>query len=103
MVLVHEAPVDMPLEAIHLDRWLTALSIDDYMACARGHGAIGIDGGSAFRQMVNVESIAGNLLIQRYRPEVLTAHHTDLYSRSTRAYLMHLVPLSVQVRCNRAG
>lgn len=98
MILTHEAPVALPIEAIHLDRWLPNLSNEDYQACARGHRAIGIDGGEQFRQMVNVESIAGNLLIQHYRPELLSAHHTRLYSDNSRAYLMHLIPLRVQVR-----
>ncbi len=98
MILTHEAKVALPIEAIHLDRWLPTLSNEDYQACAHGHRAIGIDGGRQFRQMVNVESIAGNLLIQHYRPELLSAHHTRLYSDDTRAYLMHLIPLRVQVR-----
>lgn len=47
--------------------------------------------------MVNVESIAGALIIQHYRTELLEANHVRLFSESSRAYLMHLLPFRLQV------
>ena len=72
MKLTHEAPLALSIETIHLDRWLPNLSNDEYQACAHGHRAIGVDGSDQFRQMVDVESIAGILLFRM----LLSAHHT---------------------------
>ncbi len=47
--------------------------------------------------MVNVESMAGALIIQHYKTEVLETNHVRLFSRRSRAYLMHLVPFHLQV------
>jgi hypothetical protein len=64
MIFTHEAPIPLPVGATHLDEWLYSLSEADYKACARGHRAVGTNGGSQFDGMVNVESMAGALLIQ---------------------------------------
>lgn len=47
--------------------------------------------------MVNVESMAGALIIQHYRTELLEANHVRLCSERSRAYLMHLLPFHLQV------
>ena len=97
MVFTHE--VSMPLAAgdVHLDGWLFNLSEKDYKACARGHRAVGTNGGPHFEGMVNVESMAGALIIQHYRTELLEADHVRLFSERSRAYLMHLLPFHLQV------
>jgi len=97
MVFTHEASVGLPLSAIHLDEWLFNLSEKDYKASARGHRAVGTNGGSQFDGMVNVESMAGALIIQHYRTELLEANHIRLFSERSRAYLMHLLPFHLQV------
>lgn len=97
MVFTHE--VSMPLAAgdVHLDGWLFNLSENDYKACARGHRAMGTNGGARFNGMVNVEAMAGALIIQHNRTELLEANHVRLFSKRSRAYLMHLVPFHLQV------
>lgn len=97
MVISHEASIPLPVSAIHLDEWLFRVSEKDYQACARGHRAIGTNGGARLEHMVNVESMAGALIIQHYRTELLEAHHTRLVSEKSRAYLMHVIPFYLKV------
>ncbi len=97
MVFTHEASIPLPAGDVHLDKWLFQLSENDYKACARGHRAIGTTGGARFDGMVNVESMAGALIIQHYRTELLEAGHIRLLSEKSRAYLMHLVPFHLRV------
>ena len=97
MIFTHEAPIPLPVGAIHLADWLFNLPEADYKACARGHRAVGTNGGTQFAGMVNVESMAGALLIQHYRTELLQPDHVQLYSAASRGYLMHLVPFHLKV------
>lgn len=98
MVFSHEVPVQLPGTVIHLDEWLFNLSEQDYQQCAKGHRGIGSSRGGTFLGMINVESIGGNLLVQHYRTELLEPLHVRLYSAKSRAYLMHLLPCSIEVR-----
>ncbi|WP_353068900.1 hypothetical protein RBB75_18120 [Tunturibacter empetritectus] len=97
MIFSHEAPIPLPVNSIRLDEWLFHLSEKEYMACARGHRAIGTNGGDHFDGMVNVESMAGALLIQHYRTKQLEADYVKLFSERSRGYLMHLLPFTLQV------
>lgn len=97
MVFSHEAPIQLPHSAIRLDEWLFNLSEKDYMACARGHRAVGTNRGAHFEGMVNVESMAGALIIQHYRTEVLQADHVRLFSDRSEAYLMKVLPFYLKV------
>ena len=97
MVFSHEAPVGLPLSAIHLDSRLFALPEADYKACARGHRAVGTNGGKEFIGMVNVETMAGARLIQHYRTELLEAGYVRLFSEKSRGYLGYLIPFSLTV------
>ncbi len=98
MIASHEASIPLPLDAIHLDEWLFTLSEQEYMRCARGHRAIGTVGGARCNGMVNVESMAGALIIQHYRTQLLQPDHVRLFSEASRGYLMHLVPFRLTVR-----
>ncbi len=97
MIFTHEASVPLAASDIHLDEWLFHLSEKEYKACAHGHRAVGTRGGERFEGMVNVESIAGALIIQHYETELLEADHVRLFSKRSRAYLMHLLPFHLQV------
>ena len=97
MIFSHEASIPLWMSAIHLDDWLFNLSKADYNACAKGHRAIGTNRGSQFAGMENVESMAGALLIQYYRTELLQPDHVRLFSAASRGYLMHLVPFQLEV------
>ena len=97
MIFTHEVSVPLAADDIHLDEWLFSLSEKDYKACARGHRAVGTSGGAHFEGMVNLESMAGALIIQHYKTELLEANHVRLFSPRSRAYLMHLLPFHLQV------
>ena len=97
MIFTHEASIPLDARDIHLDEWLFNLSEKDYKACAHGHRAVGTIGGSHCEGMVNVESMAGALIIQHYKTELLEAGHVRLFSDKSRAYLMHLIPFALQV------
>ena len=97
MIFTHEASIPLAARDIHIDEWLFNLSEKDYKACAQGHRAVGTNGGANFEGMVNVESMAGALIIQHYRTELLEANHVRLFSERSRAYLMHLLPFHLQV------
>ena len=97
MIFTHEASVPLAASDIHLEEWLFNLSEKDYKACAHGHRAVGTSGGRYFEGMVNVESMAGALIIQHFKTELLEANHVRLFSNRSRAYLMHLLPFHLQV------
>ena len=104
----HQAIIDLPLASINLPDWLFTLSEADYAACARGHRAIGVLGGSQRTGMVNVESIGGSLLIQHYATRRAEKDHVTMVSEASRAYIMHVVPVTcgvvwdMQVRADAA-
>ncbi len=98
MIFTHEAQIPLPLEAVHLDEWLFHMTEADYMACARGHQGLGTNGGASHSGMVNVESMAGSLIIQHYESRQLAADHVVLFSKASRGYLLHLVSFFLTVR-----
>ena len=97
MIFTHEAFIPLAAGDVHLDEWLFNLSDKDYKACAHGHRAVGTNGEAHFEGMVNVESMAGALIIQHYRTELLETNHVRLFSQKSRAYLMHLLPFHLQI------
>ena len=93
----HQAMIDLPVEAINLHDWLFTLSQADYSSCAHGHRAIGMLGGAQRTGMVNVESIGGSLLIQHYATRLAEKDHVTMLSETSRAYIMHIVPVKCGV------
>ncbi len=92
-----ETVIACPAERIDLAEWLGSLSDADYQACSRGHRGAG-----AFREngtfgTINVENVGGHLLIQHYLAAKLTPSHVIMHSSNTRAYLMHLIPVTIGV------
>jgi hypothetical protein len=92
------ATLDVPSAEVDLENWLFALSDEEYQACARGHRAAGVFTDEHGRGMVNVESIGGNLIIQHYRAVRTDPSDVEMYSASSRVYLLHLVPVGASVR-----
>src|SRR5262245_22921017 len=92
------ASLDVPGEEINLEAWLFGLSDEEYQACARGHKAAGVFDDELGRGMVNVESIGGNLIIQHYRAIRLNPSDVEMYSATSKVYLLHLVPVPASVR-----
>ncbi len=97
MRYAHEVSIPLPAKSIDLPAWLFGLSEDDYGACARGHRAIGMLGGAGRTGMINVESIGGSLLIQHYTTQLAERDHVTMTSKASRAYLMHMVPVTIGV------
>ena len=90
--------LDVPSNEVDLENWLFRLSDAEYQACARGHHAAGTFHDEQGRGMVNVESIGGNLIIQHYRAIRTERSDIEMYSASSRVYLLHLVPVPASVR-----
>lgn len=97
MKFSHEVAIPIAAERIDLPGWLFNLSEEDYARCQRGHRAIGVVGGEARAGMVNVESIGGSLLVQHYATRLAEPSHVTMVSTASRAYLMHLVPITCGV------
>src|SRR4051794_15645969 len=85
--------VNEPSDEIDLDPWLFGLSGADYQGCARGHRGAGVFADEQGRGMINVESIGGNLIVQHYRSVRADSSSVEMYSRSSRVYHFHLVPV----------
>lgn len=97
MKFSHEVTIPVEADAINLPDWLFSLTELDYAACQRGHRAIGVVGGDKRSGMVNVESIAGSLMIQHYATHLAEHDHVTMISKASRAYLMHLFPITIGV------
>ncbi|WP_431241865.1 hypothetical protein ACQ9BO_18090 [Flavobacterium sp. P21] len=78
-----KAIINAPLERIDLTEWLFSLKDSEYQACSSDHIVAGnsiADNGK--RMSINVEQIAGNLLIQHYVEEVSQRDHCMVQSIS---------------------
>ena len=97
MKFSHQVAIRVPADQIDLPDWLFTLSEQDYAGCQHGHRAIGVLGGEARTGMVNVESIGGSLLVQHYETQLAEKNHVTMISPASRAYLMHLLPVTCGV------
>lgn len=78
-----EAIIDAPLKLINLTEWLFTLKSHEYQACASGHLAAGATTAPDGKRMsINVELVAGNLLVQHYVEEVTARNHCRVHSVS---------------------
>jgi hypothetical protein len=100
MPISHTARVTLnaPIEEIDLEGWLFGLTDADYRACAKGHQGAGVFADERGRGMINVESIGGNQIVQHYRAVHADRGSVEMYSRASRVYLFHLVPVAAGVR-----
>ena len=92
------ATIDAPVDQIDLEHWIYNLSDEDYQACAKGHQGAGAFTENGVRGTINVESVGGMLMIQHYLEVSADASQVDLLSKSSRAYVFHIFPVSVGVR-----
>jgi hypothetical protein len=93
----HEVSIPLSKDLINLPDWLFELTEKDYADSAHGHRAIGVIGGAERSGMVNVESIGGTLIIQHYATQIAEKQHVIMLSKASRAYLMHLFPVTIGV------
>lgn len=98
MELQHKIALNLPASSIDMERWIFSLTDSAYQSCAVGHLAMGMTNDVQGRGMINVETIGGVLLIQHYRVRTSSSQHFELVSEKSRAYVMHLFPLTVKVR-----
>lgn len=60
---------------------------EEYRACAKRHHTVGIVGADKRLGIVNVEQIAGTLIIQHYSTRVAERDHTRLESGASEGFL----------------
>ncbi len=97
MQFTHHVPIPLPLASIDLNEWIFELTDKDYRACASGHRAMGIVGGARHLGLVNVEAIAGTLIIQHYQTQRARRDLIAFQSDASRGYLLHVVPFGLSV------
>jgi hypothetical protein len=77
------AIINAPLETINLTEWLFTLQDKEYQECSASHIAAGNSVAEDGRRMsINVEQIAGNLLIQHYIEDISERDHCAVNSVS---------------------
>lgn len=75
--------VNEPVESIDLAAWLFSLSDTAYQACSQAHIAAGTSRSDDGKRMsINVERIAGNMLIQHYVEDIAEPNHVRVNSLS---------------------
>jgi hypothetical protein len=89
--------IDHPADRIDLAQWLSTMTDREYQACSRSHRAAGTFREGGTFGMVNVESIGGHLLVQHYYAKKAGANHVLMHSTNSRAYIMHVVPATIEV------
>ncbi len=90
--------VPFATDEIDLETWLYNMSDQEYQRVARQHRALGVFFEEGVRGMINVEVMGHALLIQHYHDVIAGKSYVELYSERSRAYLFHIVPVTVQVR-----
>lgn len=77
------AIINAPLETINLTEWLFTLRDKEYQECSSSHIAAGNSVAEDGRKVsINVEQIAGNLLIQHYVEDISERDHCAVNSVS---------------------
>ncbi|EJG02555.1 hypothetical protein [Flavobacterium sp. F52] len=77
------AIINAPLEKIDLTEWLFTLKDKEYQECSASHIAAGNSIAEDGRRIsINVEQIAGNLLIQHYVEDISERNHCAVNSVS---------------------
>ena len=78
------AVINAPIDRVDVANWIFTLPDEEYQRCAPGQhiaaGSTTTDGGRP--TSINVEQIAGTLLVQHYVPEVLEPHHCVMVSQT---------------------
>ncbi|MTH17589.1 hypothetical protein [Flavobacterium sp. LC2016-01] len=78
-----KAIINAPLESIDITEWLFTLNDSEYKACSADHLAAGNSITNEGKRMsINVEQIAGNLLIQHYIENISFRDHCRVQSIS---------------------
>lgn len=97
MEATYDALVPAPSNTIDLGEWIFQMTDDEYRACSRNHYAMGIVGGAKRLGIINVEQVAGALIIQRYAPHLVQKSHVTMVSKKSQAFLARVVPFKMEV------
>ena len=97
MKFTHTVPLPVPTSAVDLGEWIFGMTDAEYRACAKGHHAMGVIGGAKRLGLINVEEIAGTLIVQHYRTETALPDHIHFASDASEGFLVHLVPFTMHV------
>jgi hypothetical protein len=98
MKFTNDATVPFAADQIDLPQWLFAMTDLEYQCVSPAHRALGTFIADGERGMVNVEVMGGALVIQHYREVQATKSHVEMYSARSQAYLMHVLPVSMEAR-----
>jgi len=97
MEFTHIVPLPVARDAFNLADWIFTMTDDEYRACAEGHHAMGIIGGENRLGVVNVEQIAGTLIIQHYATRLAQPDHVTFVSEVSEGFMLHTVPFKMKV------
>ena len=86
MNFTHHATVPVPLRSLDLGEWVFNLTAEDYRACAVGHHATGVVGAGKRLGLVNVEAMAGPLLVQHYETRRVQPDHVPSFRPQARGF-----------------
>ena len=93
----YEQEINVPVDSIDVYKWLRALTDIEYQSFSKGHKAMGHLNEGEFGGMINVEIVGGLLLVQHYSIKDKSKSHVYSYSDQSRAYLMGIIPIKVEV------
>ena len=97
MQYTHHVPLPLPATAVDLGEWIFNLTDTEYRACATAHQAMGVIGGAKHLGLVNVEIIAGTLIIQHYQTRRAQRDQIAFQSEASRGYILHVLPFGMSV------
>ena len=97
MEFTKTVPVAVAADDVNLADWIFGLSDDDYRAVAVGHHAMGVIGGEKRLGLINVEQIAGTLIVQHYHTKTADAGHVSFLSEASEGFLLRAVPFTMKV------
>ena len=69
----------------------------EYQACASGHHAIGTVGGAKRPGIINVEAMAGPLMVQHYEMRLAQPDHVTFVSPANEGFLLRLLFFQMSV------
>lgn len=93
----YEQEINVPVDNIDVYKWLRELTDIEYQSFSKGHKAMGHLNEGEFGGMINVEIVGGLLLVQHYSIKDKSKSHVNSYSDKSRAYLMGIIPIKVEV------
>ena len=97
MNFTHHAVVPAPLHSLDLSEWIFTMTDAEYRACAAGHHAMGTVGGAQRLGLINVEAMAGTLIVQHYETRLAQPDHVTFVSPASEGFLLRLLPFKMSV------